>query len=31
MREIKGDYCHQLLRANTALALAYDEKREFET
>ncbi len=29
MREIKGDYCHQLLRQNTTPALQYDGKKDF--
>ncbi len=29
MREIKGDYCHQLLRQNTSPALRYDESKDF--
>ncbi len=29
MREIKGDLCHQMLRAATTPALQYDEKRDF--
>ncbi len=30
MREIKGDYCHQLLREKITPALTYDEKKDFE-
>ncbi len=29
MREIKGDYCHQLLRQNTTPALRFDESKDY--